>query len=109
MYNLYSVLTIFLIFFTYFERERERERDAERGRERIPSRLCTVSTQPEGGLELTDCEIMTRAKIKSWTLNRLSHPGAPVLTYRLVPLTLEYKFHEGFLSIFTIPHVFDTY
>ena len=23
-----------------------------------------------------DCKIMTRAEIKSWTLNRLSHPGA---------------------------------
>ena len=33
----------------------ERARD----RERIPSRLCTVSSKPEAGLELTNHEIMT--------------------------------------------------
>ena len=55
----------------YFERERARERahvhvwgrDRER-RDRIPGRLCTVSVEPDMGLELTNCEIMTRAKIK---------------------------------------------
>ena len=46
-------------------------------RERIPSRLCTVSMKPDVGLEPTNYEIMTRTKIKSWMLNRLSHPGAP--------------------------------
>ena len=30
-----------------------------RGRETIPSRLCTVSTKPDVGLELTNHEIMT--------------------------------------------------
>ena len=51
-------------------RERERERESEqgqgRGRERgrdtelkVGSRLCVVSTEPNAGLELTDCEIMT--------------------------------------------------
>ena len=34
------------------QRERERERERERGRERIPSRLCAVSTEPEAGLDL---------------------------------------------------------
>ena len=29
---------------------------AERGRERIPSRLCAVSAEPEVGLDPTDCE-----------------------------------------------------
>ena len=46
-------------------------------RERIPSRLRTVSTEPDVGFELTNHEITTCAKTKSWTLNRLSHPGAP--------------------------------
>ena len=36
----------------------------ERGRERIPSRLQAVSTEPDVGLEPTNCEIMTRAEIK---------------------------------------------
>ena len=30
----------------------------ERERERIPSRLCTVSVEPDAGLELTDREIV---------------------------------------------------
>ena len=35
-------------------------RGAEKeGRERIPSRLCTVSTEPDMGLEPMDHEIMT--------------------------------------------------
>ena len=35
------------------------ERERERERERIPSRLHTVSTEPDVGLEPTNCEIMT--------------------------------------------------
>ena len=50
----------------------------ERGRERIPSRLCAVRTEPDTELEITNQEIMTRAKIKSQMLNRLSYPGAPI-------------------------------
>ena len=57
------------------EREGERMREhqwgrgRERGRERIPSRLRTVSTEPDMGLKLTDREIRASAKIKSWMLN----------------------------------------
>ena len=49
------------------------------GRQRIPSRLHIDSTEPDMGLNPTNCEIMTRAKIKSRMLNQLSHPGAPIL------------------------------
>ena len=49
----------------------------ERERENILSRLHTVSTKPDAGLEPTNHEIMTRAKIKSQTLHQLSQPGAP--------------------------------
>ena len=55
--------------FIYFERERERERKrkrktvsrggTEREGERIPSRLCATSTEPNAGLKLTNREIMT--------------------------------------------------
>ena len=38
------------------QRERERER---RERERIPSRLHTTSVEPDTGLQLTNCEILT--------------------------------------------------
>ena len=50
--------------FIYFERERKTEqthkgRGRERGRERIPSRLPTVSAEPDVGLKLMNCEIVT--------------------------------------------------
>ena len=47
--------------FIYFEREREHElgMGRERGRQRIPSRLCADSKEPNTGLELTNHEIMT--------------------------------------------------
>ena len=52
------------------------ERERERG-DRIPSRLLTVSTEPDARLELTNREIVTSAEIESWMLNRLSHPDTP--------------------------------
>ena len=36
-------------------REGRREGERERGRERIPSRLCTVNSEPDAGIELTNC------------------------------------------------------
>ena len=32
---------------------------AKRKRDRIPSRLCIIHAEPDAGLELTNCEIMT--------------------------------------------------
>ena len=52
----------FFFFNVYFLREKEREctgRDRERGRERIPSRLCAVSAEPDVGLKLANREITT--------------------------------------------------
>ena len=66
-------------FLSYFERERERERGSvcvcvcvcvcarareqgrgrERGRQRICSRLCANSREPEAGLQLMNGEIIT--------------------------------------------------
>ena len=51
------------------ERERKQGRGRERRRETIPSKLSAVSTETDAGLKLIHCEIMTRAKIKSWMLN----------------------------------------
>ena len=34
--------------------EGEKQRERERERERIPSRLCTVSMEPDSGLKLTN-------------------------------------------------------
>ena len=79
--------------FTYFwERQRESMctynwgRGRERGRERIPSWLCTVSTEPNMGLQLTNHEIMTWAQIKSQMLNWLNHPGTPYHGFSMLTL-----------------------
>ena len=62
-----------MLIYYFFERERERasagEEQREKGRERIPSRLCAVSVEPEVGLDPMNCEIVTRIKIKG----RLTH------------------------------------
>ena len=42
---------------------------AEREGEKIPSRLCAVSAEPDAGLKLTNPEIMTWAEIKSQMLD----------------------------------------
>ena len=75
---------LFLSLFIYFESERnawagqgQRERERERKRQRIPSRLHALSSDPDAGLYPSNHEIMTWAEIKSWSLNRLSYPGAP--------------------------------
>ena len=38
-----------------------------------------ASTEPDVGLELTNCEMVTWAEVKSQMFNQLSHPGAPVI------------------------------
>ena len=58
---------MFLTFFyVYFLRQRETECEQERGRKterdtesEAGSRLRDISTEPDAGLEPTDCEIMT--------------------------------------------------
>ena len=66
----------FLSLFLYFGRKRERA--AERGRERIPSRVYTVITEPDAGLDFMSHKIMTGAEIKSQMLNWQSHPASPM-------------------------------
>ena len=51
----------------------------EREGERIRVRLHTASTEPDAGLKLMNGEIMTSAKTEIRVLNRLNHPGTPVL------------------------------
>ena len=100
---LFIDLFTYLVIYWVRERERERERDhgggEERGRDRTPRRCLTVRAEPNAGLDLTNREIMTWAKIKSWTLNRLSHPGAPVQWlfknfFLLIYNAGEIKFHS---------------
>ena len=76
-----AVLLYMLFYFYLFISERERARawarEGQRGRERIPSRVHAVSTGPDVGLDLTNCESVTWAEVQSQTLNWLSHPGTP--------------------------------
>ena len=71
----------FLSLFILRDRERERdhtpagEGQREREREKIPSRLRAVSTEPDAGLKLTKCEIMTWAEVGRLTDGAI--PGAP--------------------------------
>ena len=71
----------FFNFLKFILRETEckQGRGRERRRQRIPSRLRAVSVEPDQGLGPRNCEIMTRAEIKSQTFNQLSHPGTPSL------------------------------
>ena len=65
--------------------ERERKSTgrwgAERRRDRISSRLYIINAEPDDGLELINCEIMTwPAPRSSGMLNRLRHPGTTMPT-----------------------------
>ena len=90
--------TFFFNDYLFFERQRETEhewgRSREGGRHRIPSRLQALSCQhrADTGLELTDCEIITRTEVGHWTdwATQASHRT-------LVFWQLQQKFLEGLL------------
>ena len=62
---LICIFFFFKFIYSFKEREKERERERvgegqiERRKERIPSRLHTVSEEPDARLELVSCDIMT--------------------------------------------------
>lgn len=53
--------------------------ERQRARERIPIRLPAEGEEPKAGLNLRNHEMVTRAEIKSWTFDQLSHSGSPGL------------------------------
>ena len=55
----FNVFFYVYLFFRQRETEHEQGRGRERGRHRIRNRLQALSTEPDAGLKLTDCEIMT--------------------------------------------------
>ena len=80
----FSLLLKRVCSFILREREREggRERETERGREGEGEKgkdreRESQESQSNVGLDLMNHEVMTWAKVKSWTLNQLSDPGAP--------------------------------
>ena len=77
---LFIYLFIYLSLFILKETETETawvER-AQRDRERETEnpQVGSALAEPDAGLDLTNCEIMTWAETKSQMLNQLSHPGA---------------------------------
>ena len=102
----------FNVCFWQRERERERESMSGRGAERegdpeskAGSRLCTVSTEPNAGLEPMNCEIMTRAEVRRSTdwaaqapfqLYFLYHNEISILLLKFFKCLFLYKwFHLG--------------
>ena len=77
MYSLTLVVVVFNIYLYERERDRDAGREQERVREkerhRIQRRLQTlscqgaVSTEPDVGLELMDCDITTWAEVRRLT------------------------------------------
>ena len=69
----------YLMFLFIFETEREHEqgRGRERGRHRIRSRLRALSRQHRTRRGARIHELRDHDLSQSWTLNQLSHPGAP--------------------------------
>ena len=65
---IHSFIHSFIHLFIFYLRERERER----GRESQVGPALSARVEPEAGLNSTNCEIMTSAKIKSWPPNRIT-------------------------------------
>ena len=103
-------LFVFNVYYLFLrETESKWGRGRETGRERIPSSLCTVSTEPDAGLEPMTHDIMTWAEIKSWMLDQLSRPGTPHLfcllnsTYEWNPVVFV------FLQLISLSIIYSSY
>ena len=99
-----------MFIYLFWERERESERactwvgeGAKRKGERIPSRLCALSAEPDVELKPRNHEIMTWAEIKCWTLDWLS-PQCPHLEI-LGTVGDRHVFQVYFMSKHSIPNL----
>ena len=98
----------FFFKFIYSFWERERKRVSGVGEEREGERESQGgSTEPDAGLNPMNQEITTWAEIKSQTLNRMSHPGAPLhmfirYTCFLFCETLAHSFCPFFYWLFVL-------
>ena len=101
--TLQIVLSYFFECLFIFEKERDRakmgEEQRERGRHRIRSRLQALSYQRRARCGARTRELWDHDQSQSWTLNWLSHAGAPFLIFMRNFLTL---FHS-WLHQFTFP------
>ena len=69
-------------FFMFIYLKRKRGQVGEGQRER-GQRIRAVSTESAMGLHPTHCEMVTWVKIKSWTLNPVSHPDTSSTALRI--------------------------
>ena len=79
IYFILFVLNVYLFLRQTSRGGAEREGDTE---SKAGSRLWAVSAEPDVGLELTNCEIMTWAKVArltSWTIQALQEQGAFII------------------------------
>lgn len=73
---------------------RGRGRGRERGKADSP-----LSREPYVGLDLRTPEIMTRAKTRSWKLNRLRHPGTRPSSPEHLICLMAFIDHFGEMSV----------
>ena len=96
-----SLLLMFIYFlkFLYFilylrEREREREGEGQRDGDRSWSRLQALSCEHRARCGAWTNEQWDRNLSRSWTLNRLSHPGTPTYVFMDFLLTFKSLIHQ---------------
>ena len=97
-------LAVFFFFFLslFILRENASGGGAEREEERESQTGSMLSAQSHIWAQLQNHEIMTSACIKSWMLNRLSHPGAPLFSFIVAILVCEVVAYCGFHSYFPV-------
>ena len=66
-FNIVLNPTFFFKFICLFWEEVRESETHRRERERIPSRLCTISAEPNAGLKLTNHEIRTKSRVRYFT------------------------------------------
>ena len=66
-----------MFIYLFWKKERAWAVDSRQREREISKQAPTARVEPDMGLDLTNCEIMTWAESKSHMLNRLSHQGAP--------------------------------
>ena len=71
-------MIFFLSLFILRETETAQVGEGQRGRERESQ----AGSEPNAGLELMNCEIMTWAETKIQMVNWLSHAGAPEMRFK---------------------------
>ena len=116
VYHIFSQLSFYLKKMLFIHlRKWESAWAGEGQRERILSRLHAASAEPDAGLKLTNCEIMTWAEIKSQMLTnwatQMPQPSLFLKNHtgnslqKILALSLKTKMAEVMASMFYIIHI----